>query len=176
MWADYRLFSYLMLGPRYNQKVEALLPEIKGKTYYGDVEKVVMLVRSGDYNRIATEYTSCFINNYPKLLCPPYESWYKEGTVYGRSAMEVMEFYSMFGLSHVKELPDHVATEFEFVAFLYKVGQNEVAEKFIVSHVLTWVPRLAEDVKKYGRTEYLTALGEALSKFMESEKSRFGLK
>ena len=175
MWADYRLFSYLMLGPRYNQKAEALLSEIKGRPYYGDVEKVVLMVRNGDYDKLATEYTSCFINDYPKLLCPPYESWYREGAIYGKSAMEVMELYNAFGLQARKELPDHIATEFEFVAFLYKAKQEDLANKFVLEHILTWVPLLAQDVIKYAKGEYTRALGYALMKFMEAEKARLGL-
>ena len=66
---------------------------------------------------LETEYTSLFVNSYPTLPCPPYESYYREGRLYGDSTDEVRNIYRQKGLefSHV-EAPDHISVELEFLA------------------------------------------------------------
>ncbi|QIW24033.1 hypothetical protein EWF20_07650 [Sulfolobus sp. S-194] len=175
MWVDYKLFSYLLLGPRFNYQAESLLGGILNRPYYKEVENIILMVKQGDYDKLATEYTSCFINDYPKLLCPPYESWYREKTVYGNSALEVAEIYSEYGIKAMKSLPDHVAVEFEFTSFLYSIGQVESAEKFIIKHILSWVPQLANDMIKFGKGNYMRSLGKTLLNFTDFEKNRLSL-
>ncbi|BFI74322.1 molecular chaperone [Sulfurisphaera ohwakuensis] len=172
MWVDYKLFSYLLLGPRFNYQAESLLGGILEKPYYKEVENIILMVKQGEYDKLATEYTSCFINDYPRLLCPPYESWYKERSVYGSSALEVADIYNKYGIRAVKSLPDHVAVEFEFTSFLYNIGEVENAEKFIIKHILTWVPQLANDMIAYSKGDYIRALGKTLLNFIKYEKNR----
>ncbi len=67
---------------------------------------------------LQAEYTRLFISAYPKLLCPPYESYYKEGIVYGNSSIEVKEWYRKCCLDFIceGEPADVVSAELEFMA------------------------------------------------------------
>ncbi len=67
---------------------------------------------------LQTEYTRLFISAYPKLLCPPYESYYREGVVYGNSSIEVAEWYRKSGLDFAceGEPADLVSAELDFLA------------------------------------------------------------
>ncbi len=67
---------------------------------------------------VQAEYTRLFISSYPALLCPPYESYYREGIVYGNTAIEVRELYEKRGLkfSFEGEPPDLLSAELDFLA------------------------------------------------------------
>ncbi len=64
------------------------------------------------------EYTRLFISAYPALLCPPYESYYREGIVCGKSSVEVEEWYKKRGLVFAceGEPPDLLSAELDFLA------------------------------------------------------------
>ncbi|HUI45843.1 MAG TPA: molecular chaperone TorD family protein [Nitrospirota bacterium] len=67
---------------------------------------------------LQAEYTRLYISAYPTLLCPPYESYYREGIVYGNSSVEVGEWYQKRGLDFTceGEPADVVKAELEFLA------------------------------------------------------------
>jgi nitrate reductase assembly molybdenum cofactor insertion protein NarJ len=67
---------------------------------------------------VQAEYTRLFISAYPKLLCPPYESYYREGVVYGNSSIEVKEWYGKQGLCFAceSEPPDVLGAELDYLA------------------------------------------------------------
>ncbi len=67
---------------------------------------------------LQTEYTRLFISAYPKLLCPPYESYYREGVVYGNSSIEAADWYRRSGLdfSCEGEPADFLGAELDFLA------------------------------------------------------------
>jgi len=81
---DFKIFSFLFLSPRYIKDVKGLMEEIKDKPYYNILKQIIQLTET-NYDKVATEFTSCFINDYKHVKCPPYESWYRERTVYGIS-------------------------------------------------------------------------------------------
>lgn len=170
--ADYKLFSYLLLGPRYRQYLKELLDYIKDRPYYGEIKKICKILESQEMDKLLTEYTSCFVNDFRGLKCPPYESWYTERTIYGKVVEKLIATYLKYGLIVQKELPDHVSTEMEFASFLYFVSLNKEGDEFVKSHILRWVPKLAKDIIENAKGEYTRLIGIALEKFMESERER----
>ncbi|MBP1357070.1 MAG: molecular chaperone TorD family protein [Sulfolobus sp.] len=169
-WIDYKIFSLLFLSPRYNNKVKEMLEEIKDRPYYGLVKEIIKLSEQ-DYNKIATEFTSCFINDYKHVKCPPYESWYKERTVLGSSVEKVMEEYLKFGIYPKKQLADHLSTELEFVSFLLNIDKTDEAKLFLTNHILTWVPKLVQDILTYSKGDYTRLLGTGLKQLLETNIS-----
>ena len=142
----YRYFSLLFAYP-----TEETLGQIRDMTRNMDVAGLRSrgALESVPLEEIQAEYTRMFISAYPQLLCPPYESYYREGIVYGNSSVAAREWYRRHGLdfSLEGEPPDHLSVELEFLAimedraFLEKLGE--------------WIYQFTERVKKnstlYGR-------------------------
>jgi len=171
-WIDYKIFSYLMLGPRYREKIESLIGGLVERKYYDNIQKIISIISSGNFDSLSTEYTSCLINDYKHLKCPPYESWYREKTLYGKSTQEVLEYYTKYKIIPQKQVPDHISTEFEFVSFLFFINEENDANDFIKNHILNWVPQLAQDIINNAYGEYTRELGKALLAFVNEEKER----
>ena len=110
------------------------------------------------------EYTRLFISAYPAVLCPPYESYYREGLLYGNSSVESAEWYRRRGLDFTfeGEPADHLSVELEFLAltgdraFLNKLGQ--------------WVYKFTERVK--GNSKLYGVCAEELENFLVIELCR----
>ncbi|MDP8023292.1 MAG: TorD/DmsD family molecular chaperone [Nitrososphaeria archaeon] len=170
--ADYRLFSYILLGPRYRDNLKEFLEYVKDRPYYEETKKIYEILVSQDMDKLLTEYTSCFVNDFRELKCPPYESWYIQKTIYGSVLEKLMASYLKYGLNVQKELPDHVSTEMEFTSFLYFVSLDKEGDEFVSSHILRWVPKLANDIKENFKGEYTKLIGIALEKFMINERNR----
>ncbi len=102
---------------------------------------------------------------------PPYESVYREegGRVFGELSVEVHREYRRFGLDLVSGLenepPDHISFELEFMHLLcrqeaeaWERDDEDKALKFLGAekafseeHLLTWLHRFCDEVKKYDR-------------------------
>ncbi len=114
---------------------------------------------------VQTEYTKLFVTDHPRLHCPPYESYYREGTVYGNSSVEVRELYEKFGLeySFEGEPPDHISVELEFLSLTEDL---EFARR-----MMEWVPEFARRVKEssviYG--VFAEELVKLLSEFVNGD-------
>lgn len=171
-WVDYKVFTYLFLGPRYMDRIKALVGGLEDRDYYPYLQKILEVTEKENYDKIATEFTSCFINDFKHVKCPPYESWYVEKTVFGLSAQRVLEEYLKYGIIPKKQMPDHISTEMEFVSFLLYIHDEKNANTFILKHILNWVPRLADDIIRYSKGEYTRLIGETIKIFTESEKKR----
>lgn len=113
------------MGARYNNNAKELLDKVKDKKYYNLVKKITEMIDNGNKDQLATEFTRCFINDYKHLKCPPYESWYREKTIYGKVVVDLYDIYSKYGIQPMKQLPDHISSEMEFLAYLYYLGKGD---------------------------------------------------
>ena len=125
-------------------------------------------------DQVQGEYTRLFINGYPQLPCPPYESAYREKTLLGQATGTVHDMYRQWGLEVNGALADHVGAELEFMAFLAGLpAEDEICaaqRAFLDDHLLTWLPRFAADVQQHARLGFYRALGRALVSFLEQEQ------
>lgn len=114
-----------------------------------------------DLEELQAEYTRLFINAYPTLLCPPYESFYREGTVYGTTAGVVRDFYKDHGFDYVYEgePPDLLSVELDFLAMTDDGAFRERLKE--------WVFDFTERVKKNSEV-YGVCAGE-LEKLLTAE-------
>ncbi len=130
-------------------------------------------------DQVQGEYTRLFINGYPQLPCPPYESAYREKTLLGQATGTVYDQYRQWGLEVDGALADHVGAELEFMAFLTGLpadGETRAAQRaFLEDHLLAWLPRFAADVQQHARLGFYRALGRALASFLEREQAWLGL-
>jgi len=140
---SYRLFSLLFSYP--TQEVIESIERLSRHESMTELESVNLL-DTMDLVDQQTEYTRLFVNSYPTLLCPPYESFYQEGMVYGNAANEVMAIYRNHKLMYIYqgEPPDHVSVELDFLA--------ETGDEAFLERMRQWVPRFTEEVKRNSTT------------------------
>ncbi len=129
------------------------------------------LVASGDYVDFQSEYLRLFEVGQGMPPCPLYSGIFRGGR---KAVMEEMaRFYSYFGLSieHGSgELPDHLATELEFMHFLafkelaaleqqkdpapYQRAQADFLERQLMS----WLPKLEQRLENLEPPTFYAAL------------------
>lgn len=169
---DYKVVSLLIGGPRYCDRARELLGGVSDESLRSLAVRVIETCVSGNSNAVRTQYTSCFVNDYRGVPCPPYESWYKEGRLYGRVVHELSTWYRKRGVYPAALPEDHASAILEFASFLYASGSPEDADRFVSEHVISWMRRLASDVLAKCDGEYAAALGRLLSGFIDREASR----
>ncbi len=142
----YRYFSLLFAYP-----TEETLRQIRNLSKNGNFAGLRSrdALEAAPLEEIQAEYTRMFISAYPQLLCPPYESYYREGLVYGHSSIETREWYRKQGLDFTfeGEPPDHLSIELEFLA----IRQDPA----FLEKLRGWIYQFTERVKTnsaiYGR-------------------------
>ncbi len=142
----YRYFSLLFSYP-----TEETLRQMRELSGTGDFTGLRSrdALEAASLEEVQAEYTRMFISAYPKLLCPPYESYYREGIVYGNSSTAAREWYRRQGLDFTfeGEPPDHLSVELEFLSL-----KNDRA---FLEKLREWIYEFTERVKNnsaiYGR-------------------------
>jgi nitrate reductase assembly molybdenum cofactor insertion protein NarJ len=135
----FRLFSLLFAYPA--PEVVKSIEELLQHESLAKLESAKLL-DTVDLADLQTEYVRLFVNSYPTLLCPPYESFYREGTVYGNTVNQVRELFKQSGLAYVYEgePPDHISAELDFLA--------ETGDQSFTNRMCQWVPEFTARVKK----------------------------
>ncbi len=102
-------------------------------------------IETASIEELQAEYTRLFISAYPKLLCPPYESYYREGVVYGNSSIEVGEWYRRQGLDFTCEgqPPDLLSAELDFLAL--------TDDKQFLARMKEWIFEFTARVKEHSK-------------------------
>jgi len=130
----------------------------------------------------------------PARECPPFETEYHgnaEPFYCSQQLADIAGFYRAFGLNPgpmATVRPDHLALEFEFMAFLLMKqrlleGHNtealEVCAKaerdFFCEHIAWWTPAFAAGLIKRAGSGIYEALGRAIRALIVSECRRFGV-
>jgi len=146
------LFSLIFSYP-----TEDVLEKIREMSEELDLDLKPIL--DAERDEIETEYTNLFVNSYPTLPCPPYESYYREGRLFGDSADEVMKLYRKRGLDfNHTEAPDHVSVQLEFLAL---TGDSEFFER-----MRGWIFDFTARVKK--QSSIYSIFAEELEKLLKN--------
>jgi len=110
----------------------------------------------GGLEALQAEHVRLFINSLPETPCPPYGSFYLEGTLMGGSTMGLRELYTANGF-HTDEMPDHIAVELEFLGLLCMASKYEDVREsleFLLEHLRSWTPRFFEQVRINDQTGF----------------------
>jgi TorA maturation chaperone TorD len=98
-------------------------------------------MRAVDSIVLQSEYVRLFISAMPSLPCPPYGSVHLEGSVMGRTTVELAACYRKYGLVS-EETADHIAVECEFLALLHRFAGRDAETaadcRFLVDHLQRW--------------------------------------
>ena len=122
---------------------------------------------------LQVEHTGLFINAFPKLIAPPYKSYYLENELYGESTSEILQNYRDFGFNistQLKEPADHLAVELEFVYRLNEMGESKSVQKiFVQEHILSWIDKLYQRVAEYAALPFYPFILRELIDFLTKD-------
>jgi TorA maturation chaperone TorD len=123
---------------------------------------------------LKTEYTKLFINSFPRVPAPPYESYYRScrNMLNDTAAQEVSSFYRNCGYSINRfiELPDHISYELEFTGALLEDGKYEEAEDFLNTHLSKWFPLFREKVLNHATHPFYKIIIDLIDFFIKTEE------
>jgi TorA maturation chaperone TorD len=135
---------------------------------------------------LQVEYTYLFINALPHVPAPPYASAYSgQGLVMGEPAEAALRAYRQAVLTlahHYLDLPDHLAAELEFLAWLgqqavvaQEAGDEEQAQvriaqqqAFLRDEVQPWVPEFCQRVHGAARIPFYRELAWLLEPLLST--------
>ena len=134
---------------------------------------------------LVSEYAALFIGPF-QLRAPPYGSVYLGNSrmVMDDSTMETLQFYREAGLHHgMKEPPDHIAIELEFMHFLISeevaadlsddheaaLRLRSLQNRFLRELLGRWVSHFCSSVIEWAEIEYFRALAGCLDRFLMHE-------
>ncbi len=138
----------------------ALTESLAALPYEARAVGALVLAEDMDYESFQADYIASFEVGAAGPPCPLYGGIY----IGGRNSVweELIRFYNHFGLHLSKtnrDLPDHLATELEFMHYLsFRESEAESSEAldslrraqrdFLERHPVKWLPRLIERVTK----------------------------
>ena len=178
---SYKFLSecYYLPDDELMQKV-AVAPEIDPSF----AELALHVPSDGELDALTLDFTGLFIGPY-KLLAPPYGSVYLEDNkMMGDSTLDIRNLYENEGLDVViKDAPDHIAMELEFVYFLISkqieaINNGDLQalqsylqkqSSFLNVHLGRWLPQLAENVQKHAQTDFYRILASVTDKHVRSD-------
>jgi TorA maturation chaperone TorD len=182
---EYRGDSYKLLSECYYPPDEELIRMLIGLDrsrggLYSEITRKVPGISDVDLLKI--DYSKLFIGPYG-MLAPPYGSIYLEspGTVMGDSTMDIKKRYREEGLDIcLKEVPDHIAIELEFMYFLVFKEVNairnhesastasylEKQKDFLESHLGVWVFEFADKVAANAQSDFYRDLAGLTKSFV----------
>lgn len=139
---------------------------------------------------LAREYTRLFINAFPHVVAPPYGSVYmeKSGRLFGQTTSEILQFYHQNGFTlkeDLKDLPDHIAHELEFLAILTskeaeasgsdRVRFEEIQIEFFSRFILPWIYSFCQRIMSESRSPFYGSLAQLTREFINLEKNYLGI-
>lgn len=132
---------------------------------------------------LLVEYTRLFIGPF-HLLVPPYSGLYFGATeLMNDQTLWVINFYKNMGLAYdvsIKDSPDHIAVETEFLYFLlfhidqeYRKDNQEESFRlwhgykvFLSMHYKKWVPLFCDKIKQHTTNHFYRLLAVCLESFI----------
>lgn len=139
-------------------------------------------------DELKIEYTRLFVGPFA-LPAPPYGSVYLDDgrRLMGDSTIDAVRRYREVGIEMdpvQHDVPDHIAVELEFMAYLLHLEQVAAAdddavekalerqESFLEKHLCAWVPIFAEKVEQDTESAFYHELVGAVSLFVVEDLER----
>ncbi len=151
-----------------------------------NVEQMQHEVKKYSQLNLLVEYTRLLIGPFG-TLAPPYSSLYFGGSsMMSEETVWVINFYESVGLSFdleaIKDAPDHVAVETEFMYYLIFNEINELESgnvakakqlwnsqcEFFSKHYKQWLPKFCQKITEHTNNDYYKALAECINKFVST--------
>ncbi len=153
-------------------------------------EMMVGLDEDVDLEQLKIEFSRLFVGPF-KLLAPPYGSVYLESghQVMGDSTMDAKKRYKEAGLgisNDLKEAPDHIAIELEFMYYLIfreieafaDLDETAVStlwnaqKSFLNDHIGAWVTPFNKAVEEHAKLDFYRILGGVTRLFVLRDREK----
>lgn len=153
-------------------------------------DMLVGLDEDMDLEQLIIEFSRLFLGPF-KLLAPPYGSVYLESgrQVMGDSTMDAKKRYQEAGLSmsdRLKEAPDHIAIELEFMYYLIfreieaftNLDETSVStfwqaqRSFLNDHIGAWVVPFFKAVEEHAKLDFYKNLANVTMLFVLKDKEK----
>lgn len=151
------------------------------------VEPAARMREETDLEQLKIDFSRLFVGPF-KLLAPPYGSVYLESgrQVMGASTVDAKSRYQAAGLDisgEVKEAPDHIALELEFMYYLIfkeieALKQSDLEQvmdclrkqqQFLQRHLGAWVSKFAANVEQNATTDFYRNLAAVTKIFVQKD-------
>ncbi len=113
------------------------------------------------------EHTRLFVSGHPKTVCPPFESAFGGGTMFGNACDALGELYRNAGLQAKGMPPDYLGSILECAAFLLEqpCGHSEaLLQELWHEHLMSWLPDFSRVLQLESRVQLYRALGSQLAR------------
>jgi len=200
----YRLFGGLLLYPEeprwtlLNEVARELLAysePLASYPFFASWQRLLIRLTMAEHRPLLAHLQPQFIRLFQVSLdspvCHPYESFYldPERHSIGWIALDLAQEYAAEGLAlspTFRDMPDHVAVEMEFMAFLcgreamaWEQGETERARQilgreraFLEAHLGRWLPRFAQWVMAADAGGFYATVLEAAEAFVRDAWSQ----
>jgi TorA maturation chaperone TorD len=138
---------------------------------------------SGSQEALRVEYTRLFVNDYPELKCPPFETYWATGqrTIYGSGYESLLQLYRAAGLDRAPGvgLPlEHVALELELMYFLVlsSLSKPELLcsqERLFAEHISRWARPYSQCLEANATLDAYKATAKLLRELADAEEKFF---
>ncbi|PWB56481.1 MAG: molecular chaperone TorD [Nitrosomonadales bacterium] len=111
------------------------------------------------------EHTRLFISGHPRTVCPPFESAFLGGTMFGASCGRLSDLYRRAGLEAEGAPPDYLGTMLECAAWLAEQPcghSRELSRELWQDHLAAWVPRFSATLRMDGNLALYRELGKQM--------------
>jgi TorA maturation chaperone TorD len=189
VYPDEKVYASITAGERMKEFRNALhiLDEKIFDGYLGTFEQAPSGTEEGKQLAMAREYTRLFIAASPRVIAPPYGSFYlgKEGLDSEKTLSEVLGFYHKADFIPREDLhPDHVTDELEFMGILAgeesqasgngKIKLEEMQMNFLSRFILPWVPTFCQKVAEHCRYPFYCDVSNLTKEFINFERNYLG--
>lgn len=187
-YEEYRRDVYKLLSDCYHLPDEQLLENLNSL----DINRGQILLNlaehrpdTSDIDSLIVDYSRLFVGPY-QILALPYGSMYMEdkSRIMGDSSIEVKKMYAEEGLDIcLKEVPDHIALELEFMYYLVfrqtqairmaeygmAAGYRNKQKVFLETHLGQWVFEFTRNMAEHAQTGFYKNLAEITNSFIRIE-------
>ncbi|MDD5330684.1 MAG: molecular chaperone TorD family protein [Sulfuricella sp.] len=111
------------------------------------------------------EHARLFISGHPKTACPPYESAFMGGGMFGVACDMLGDLYRRAGLEAEGLPPDYLGTQLECAAWLLEQPcshSGDLLGELWRDHLAAWTPRFGATLATESRLQLYRQLGQRL--------------
>ena len=157
-----RLYSGLLASPA-DDSLE-VLRELAGESAWLS-ESVAELAQT-PLEEWQAEHARLFISGHPKTACPPFESAFLGGAMFGAACDQLGDLYRRAGLATEDVPPDYLGTQLECAAYLLEQPcehSHELLQELWRDHLAGWLPRFGAALQAESRLWLYRELGARLA-------------